>query len=68
MTNATAPAVQSPPRAKLTVRVYTVDRTGAYVEERGTVSVPYGTDLPLLMPIDPPCECPLHRSGQAVGR
>jgi hypothetical protein len=68
MTNATTLGTQSPPRAKMTMRVYTVDRVGALQEDRGTVSVPYGVDLPPMMPMNPPCECPQHRAGRQVVR
>jgi uncharacterized protein DUF6415 len=48
--------------------VYTVDRAGVVLEDRGTVSVPYGQDLPPMMPMNPPCKCPQHRAraGRAV--
>ncbi|MEU6534567.1 hypothetical protein [Streptomyces sp. NPDC047000] len=55
--NATTPDESSSPQAKMTLRVYTVDRYGAVTGERRTVSVPHGQELPLLMSPTPPCAC-----------
>ncbi|MHB9864128.1 hypothetical protein [Streptomyces sp. YIM S03343] len=48
------------------MRVYTVDRTGAVKEDRGTVNVPYAQDLPPMISVNPPCECPRCRAGLVV--
>ncbi|MFF3884004.1 hypothetical protein [Streptomyces sp. NPDC001914] len=51
--------------AKMTVRVYTVSRTGVVTRPRATVVVP-NDYRPPLEPIGtqlPPCACPIHRAG-----
>jgi hypothetical protein len=50
---ATAPTA---PGAKMTIRVYRMDREGTVIEDRGTVSILHGQDLPPSTPF-PPCAC-----------
>ncbi|MEU9882592.1 hypothetical protein [Streptomyces phaeochromogenes] len=45
----------------MTIRVYAVSRTGQITEDRGTLSVMPGQELPPMMGIFPPCDCPHHR-------
>lgn len=56
----TAQGPDRPPRAKMTIKVYTVDRTGRVGEPRATVTVPYDPE-PELSPLGltplPPCRC-----------
>ncbi|GHB74296.1 hypothetical protein GCM10010377_75870 [Streptomyces viridiviolaceus] len=66
MTNRTPPADNRPPGAKLTIRVYTVNRRGEVADDRGTVTV---MDRKGPLPLHhgfPPCQCPRHRTGRAV--
>ncbi len=55
MTNGTAPPE---PGTRMTLRVYTVTRTGALVEDRGTVSVLSVRECPPPPSDFPPCSCP----------
>ncbi|MHB9861702.1 hypothetical protein [Streptomyces sp. YIM S03343] len=66
MTNIATSGSDCPPGSKMTMRVYIVDSAGVLREDRGTVSVPYGTDLPPIMPLIPPCECQRCRAGLDV--
>lgn len=64
--NATTPPK---PGVKMTIEIYTVDRRGEVIQDRGTV-VTLGlgkTPLPTGCAW-PPCECPRCRSGRAVTR
>lgn len=61
--NATALALS---RVKMTMRVYRVNPAGTVIEDRGTVTVPYGRGPVPLMPPPAPCKCPRCRAGQAV--
>lgn len=65
MRNATAPRK---PGAKMSIRVYTVDRHGTRIEDRGTVDIPHGFEPLPLMSVNPPCRCPHCRTGQAVAQ
>lgn len=64
MKKSTAPARS---RAKMTIRVYTVDRYGTVSAPHATVSVPHGYEpAKEAMNTDwGPCACPAHRSGGA---
>ncbi|MGI5197106.1 hypothetical protein ACQEVY_26340 [Streptomyces sp. CA-288835] len=66
MTHATTPT-RARERAKMTMRIYTVDRAGVVSEPRAVVAVPYGPEpLPPLGDNGhefPACACPLHRKG-----
>lgn len=68
MTNATCPPQDGPPTAKLTIRVYQVNRYGAVTRECGTVSVLPLAGPPPLTSAFPSCECPNCRSGEATAR
>jgi hypothetical protein len=68
MPNATCPSQEYPPVAKMTIRVYRVNRFGALTEDRGTVSVlPIEGPLPFTSAF-PPCACPHCRVGEAATR
>lgn len=64
----TVPEPDRTPRAKMTIRVYSVDRAGTVSEPRATVIVPYD-DLPepSLLGVAPlaPCRCPRCREAGA---
>ena len=65
MTNGTAPPQ---PTAKMTMRVYTVNRAGIVTEDRGLVGVlPSDQPAPLSTAF-PPCQCPRCGAGRAVTR
>lgn len=66
--NAATPDEPRSPGAKMTLRVYTVDRYGAVAEDRGTVSVPYSQEPPPMMTLTPPCACKRCVVGQGVSR
>ncbi|WP_327229699.1 hypothetical protein [Streptomyces murinus] len=68
MTNGTAHPQANARGGGMTMRVYTVNRHGTMTQ--GTVSVVVGSKLSPLPATDcyPPCQCPLHRAGQAVSR
>jgi hypothetical protein len=57
-----------PSRAKMTIRVYTVDRSGTVRVPRATVTVPYD-DAPEISPLGltplPPCRCPRCRETES---
>ncbi|MER6076142.1 hypothetical protein ABT187_46905 [Streptomyces sp. NPDC001817] len=57
-------------RARMTMRVYTVDSHGTITRDRGTVTVAFGNQPPpvSLETAYPPCECLRCRSGRAVRR
>ncbi|CAL9290743.1 hypothetical protein [Streptomyces sp. SudanB182_2057] len=69
MTNGTARPQLSARGSGMTMHVYTVDRYGTVVQDRGTVTVVIGDGPPplTLNTAFPPCACPRHRSGPAVG-
>ncbi|MFE7269976.1 DUF6415 family natural product biosynthesis protein [Streptomyces sp. NPDC057623] len=48
----------------MTMRIYTMDRSGTVIEERGTVSVPDSQGPLPLMSMSPQCACPRCRAGQ----
>jgi hypothetical protein len=65
----TTPEPDRPSRAKMTIRVYTVNRAGVVSKPRATVTVPYDdTSAPPLMGLGPlpPCACPRCRKPGAV--
>ncbi|GAA2480108.1 hypothetical protein GCM10023100_69300 [Actinocorallia cavernae] len=70
MANGTARPQANAQGGGMTMRVYTVNRHGTITRDRGTVSVVVGSKLSPPPAIDwyPPCQCPLHRAGQAVSR
>lgn len=63
MLNGTAQPPVSARTGRMTMRVYTVDRTGTVTQDRGTVTVAIDGKLPPLPQPDsyPACQCPLHR-------
>jgi len=62
-----SPEPESAPRAKMTIRVYTVNRAGIVsAPPRATVVVPHSQG-PLPFGLEPlPCKCPLHRETGAA--
>ncbi|MEV5876124.1 DUF6415 family natural product biosynthesis protein [Streptomyces sp. NPDC052101] len=54
------------PRGGMTMWVYTVDRYGSIIHDRGTVTVAYGNQSlpPVMSTAYPPCECSRCRHGQ----
>lgn len=68
MANATCPPQDEPPTAKMTIRVYQVDRHGTITRERGTVNVPPLEGPPPLTSAFPPCECPNCRASEVAAR
>ncbi len=68
MANATCPPQDDPPTAKMTIRVYRVNRHGAVTQEHGTVSVPPLEGPPPLTSAFPSCECPNCRAGEPAAR
>ncbi|WP_369389386.1 hypothetical protein AB5J72_18575 [Streptomyces sp. CG1] len=70
MTKGTARPRASARGAGMTMWVYTVDRHGTIILDRGTITVAYG-DRPLPPVMDtryPPRTCPRCRAGQAARR
>lgn len=67
MAKATSPNGGRDPGAKMTIRVYSVNRGGVITEDRGTLSVMAGQEPESTMGLYPPCRCPLHR-GQRIAR
>lgn len=63
--NATGPRRR---RVKMTLHVYTVNRKGQVIEDRGTVKVRDHQVPTPVRDVYPLCRCPRHRAGQAVTR
>ncbi|MFD3377607.1 MULTISPECIES: hypothetical protein [unclassified Streptomyces] len=61
MAKGTTPRRERESGAKMTIRVYSVNRGGAITEDRGTLSVMAGQEPEPTMGIFPPCNCPRHR-------
>ncbi|MFH8337718.1 hypothetical protein [Streptomyces sp. AM6-12] len=70
MTNATAQTSVNARGGRMTMRVYTVDRSGTITQDRGTVTVAVDGKQPPLPQSDsyPACQCPLCRLGRPVTR
>ncbi|MFF1279902.1 hypothetical protein ACFVY4_03755 [Streptomyces sp. NPDC058299] len=67
MTNRTALPRRGTRGSGMTMRVYAVDPYGTITQQRGTVTVTPGNHpLPLMSTAYLACQCPRHRSGQAV--
>ncbi|WP_435271163.1 hypothetical protein [Streptomyces sp. 1222.5] len=62
MTNSTS---TTKARAKMTIRVYSVNQAGVASAPRAVVSVPHGyepdPEMKLMNTQLPPCACPIHR-------
>ncbi|MEU1303331.1 MULTISPECIES: hypothetical protein [Streptomyces] len=65
MANATG--LDHPPTSYLTLRVYRVDRHGTITRDSGKVTVPPAEEVEAFSAF-PPCQCPLHRDGEADSR
>lgn len=62
-----APAPADPQTGGMTIRVYTVNRHGTVIRERGTVTVPPGSSRPLPFSSGfPPCDCLGCRKSRTV--
>ncbi|GAB1336376.1 hypothetical protein ACE1SV_29660 [Streptomyces sp. E-15] len=68
MTSVASPSGEHPPPAKMTIRVYRVNRYGAVVQEYGSVSVPPAEGSPPFTSAYPACECPNCRTGDTTSR
>lgn len=68
MPNATCPPQDDPPTAKMTIRVYQVNRQGTVTRECGTVIVPPLEGPPPFTSAFPSCECRDCRAGRAAAR
>ncbi|GAA2876739.1 hypothetical protein [Streptomyces mexicanus] len=70
MANAADPCQDHPhpPTAKLTIRVYRVNRYGIVTYERGTLAVLPVEGPPPLTSAFPPCKCPACRTEEADAR
>ncbi|MDX2677346.1 hypothetical protein [Streptomyces soliscabiei] len=68
MTDTTTLPPDSPQGGGMTIRVYTVDRYGQVIDDRGTRAVPCAVKpLPVVQDTRfPPCGCP--KCGPAVAR
>lgn len=66
MQNGTAPPGKRPQGPAMTIRVYTVDRYGTVISDRGTRLVAYSEKLQLPKTLKyPPCQCPRCRTAVA---
>ncbi|GAA2190737.1 hypothetical protein GCM10009787_00970 [Streptomyces bangladeshensis] len=68
MTNATCQPQDDPPTAKMTIRVYQVNRQGTVTREYGTVNVPPLEGPPPFTSAFPSCECRDCLAGGAAAR
>jgi hypothetical protein len=66
MTEVTSPEQGREPGAKMTLRVYSMSRSGKVTKDRGTLRVTGGQEPPPSEIAFPPCQCPRHRKQRAA--